>query len=457
MLVYARYYSNTLDCARFTARTKHNTPLSASPPSTPPTKHATTKHATPRERQTLTNLMTTPIPKSKARAAIAGIFFLNGFGFATWVSRIPAVRQALNLTEGALGTALLATAIGALVAFPLAGRGSATRGARTVTIATGLAYCMVLPGPTFAGGFLTLALLLLLFGAANGAMDVAMNALAVEVETFVGKPIMSSLHGMWSVGGLAGAGVGALFAKQNVSPQLHLLVVASILAVAVVIAKRWLPPSQPHASPESVAHFAWPESAMLGLSGIIFCAFLIEGAMADWSAVLLHDSLHATAASAALGYAAFSLAMTSMRFAGDRLIVQWGAVRLLRSTNVVAAFALAAALWIQHVGLTMLAFALIGFGMATVAPLVFGAAARLSRHGAGHGIAAMATVGYGGFLVGPPLIGWVAQASSLRVALSVLAMLALAITALAHHLREPVPEGPYVSRVQTRTNSARTQ
>jgi MFS family permease len=381
------------------------------------------------------------ISKSQARAATAAIFFLNGFGFATWVSRIPAVRQALNLTEGALGTALLAIAVGALVAFPLAGRGSVIRGARAVTIATGLAYCVVLPGPTFAGGFLMLALLLFLFGAANGAMDVAMNALAVEVETFVGKPIMSSFHGMWSIGGLTGAGVGALFAKQDISPQLHLLIVASVLTVALLVARHWLPPSQPHASPESVAHFALPERAMLGLSGIIFCAFLIEGAMADWSAVLLHDSLKTTAASAALGYAAFSLAMTSMRFAGDRLVIQWGAVRLLRCTNVVGALAFAAALWVQHVGLTMLAFALIGFGMATVAPLVFGAAARRARHGAGHGIAAMATAGYGGFLVGPPLVGWLAQASSLRVALGVLAILALAITALAHHLREPVPDG----------------
>jgi MFS family permease len=382
-----------------------------------------------------------PISKSQARAATAAIFFLNGFGFATWVSRIPAVRQALNLTEGALGTALLAIGVGALVAFPFAGRGSVIRGARALTIATGLAYCVVLAGPTFAGDFPTLALLLFLFGAANGAMDVSMNALAVEVETFVGKPIMSSFHGMWSLGGLAGAGVGALFAKQDISPQLHLLVVASILTVAILVARHWLPPSQPHASPESVAHFAWPERAMLGLSGIIFCAFLIEGAMADWSAVLLHDSLKTTAASAALGYAAFSLAMTSMRFAGDRLVIQWGAVRLLRCTNVVAALAFAAALWVQHVGLTMLAFALIGFGMATVAPLVFGAAARRARHGAGHGIAAMATVGYSGFLAGPPLVGWLAQASSLRLSLGVLAILALAIAALAHHVREPVAAG----------------
>ena len=219
--------------------------------------------------------MSTPISKFKARAAVSVIFFLNGFGFASWVSRIPAVRQALNLTDGALGTALLATGIGALVAFPLAGRGSVINGASAQTIATGLAYCAVLPGPTFAGGLTTLAFLLFIFGAANGAMDVSMNALAVEVESFVGKPIMSSFHGMWSMGGLAGAGVGALFAKQDISPQLHLLIVASILAIAMLVARRWVPSSQPHASPETVAHFARPERAMLGLGGIIFCAFQI--------------------------------------------------------------------------------------------------------------------------------------------------------------------------------------
>src|SRR6202011_6191812 len=137
----------------------------------------------------------------------------------------------------------LGIGVGALVAFPFAGRVSVIKRARALTIATGLAYCVVLAGPTFAGDFPMLALLLFVFGAANGAMDVSMNALAVEVETFVGKPIMSSFHGMWSVGGLAGAGVGALFARQGISPQLHLLIVAAALALAALAARRWIPPS----------------------------------------------------------------------------------------------------------------------------------------------------------------------------------------------------------------------
>jgi MFS family permease len=370
-----------------------------------------------------------------ARAAIAIVFFVNGFAFATWVSRIPAVRDQLSLTEGQLGTALFGLAAGALVAFPLAGRSTAIKGARAVTLLSGLVYCLALPGPALAGGLALLVLSLFVFGAANGAMDVSMNALAVEVEALVGKPIMSSLHGMWSAGGLAGAVTGSFFAKQAISPQLHLLVASGLLVATLLISKRWLPASRT-SSGQSAPHFARPEAAMIGLGIIIFCSFLIEGAMADWSAVLLRDSLNTSEATAALGYAAFSLAMMSMRFAGDRVITRWNATALLRTTNTVGAMAFGAALWLQNVESMLIALALVGFGTATVAPLVFREAGKRARSGAANGIAAMATVGYGGFLVGPPFVGWIAEASTLRAALSLLVLLAITIALLANHVRE---------------------
>ncbi len=382
--------------------------------------------------------MSMPVPSARAaRAAISAVFFVNGFGFATWVSRIPAVRASLDLSEGELGTALLAIAGGAIIAFPLAGRASVIKGARLITLATSVAYCLALPAPAVAGSFALLALALLLFGIVNGAMDVSMNALAVEVETLAGKPIMSSLHGMWSAGGLTGAAIGGLFARYDVSPPLHLSGVALALMLVVLLAQRWLPQSQAHPSPEAVPHFVLPEAGMMGLGAIVFCGFLIEGAMADWSAVFLHDVLNTSAAVAALGYAVYSLTMMSMRFAGDRVVVRWGPVPLLRYANTAGAVLLAAALWTQHLALTMVTFAVIGVAMATVAPLVFGAAARRSHHGGGHGIAAMATIGYTGFLIGPPLVGWLAEASSLRVALGVLALLSILIATFAYHLREP--------------------
>lgn len=371
--------------------------------------------------------------------ATAVVFFVNGFGFASWVSRIPAVRDALQLSESQLGMALLAMGVGALFSFQLAGRGLGYLSARTLTLATGFLYCYALPHPVMVGSLPVLALTLFLVGAASGAMDVAMNALAVEVEARQGKAIMSGLHGLWSAGGLCGASLGGLMAQHDITPSAHIIGVACALGVALLVARPWLPdlPAKP---PEASPRFALPEPAMLGLGAIVCCAFLIEGAMADWSAVYLKDTLGTTAAKAALGYAAFSFAMMGLRLAGDQIVARWRAASLLRLGNTAAAVMLALAIATQHTALTIVAFVLVGLGVAVVAPLVFGAAARRSRHSAGHGIAAMATLGYGGFLMGPPVIGWLAHLTSLRGALLVLALLAAAIALLSRHLDEPEPQ-----------------
>lgn len=394
-------------------------------------------------RFTLRHAEMPPMNPRAAGAANAVLFFANGFGFATWVSRIPAVRDALALSEGQLGTALFAIAAGALIAFPLAGRAIARYGAKRIAIASGVTYCMMLVVPPLAADFGWLVMALLAFGIANGAMDVAMNATAVEAEKFVAKPIMSSLHGMWSAGGLAGAVAGGAFAKLDVSPRMHLATIAVLLVSAVWIARRCLPPSTPHGVTNATPRLALPERGMLGLGLIIFCSFLIEGAMADWSGVLMRDAMHATEAVAALGFGAFSLAMMTLRFFGDRIVAHWEARTVLRIANSVAALAFAVALWAQHAGFMLVSFAIVGCGTATVAPLVFRAAAHRSRHGPGHGIAAMATVGYTGFLVGPPLVGWIAELTSLPLALLLVPVLALAIATVADALgpqRGPPPD-----------------
>ncbi|GAA0765365.1 MFS transporter [Ideonella azotifigens] len=371
--------------------------------------------------------------------AMAAVFFANGAGFASWVSRIPAVRDSLHLSEGQLSLALLAMGAGALLAFQLAGRGIAHLGARALTLATGFMFFYALPHPVIVGSLPALAFSLFLLGAANGAMDVAMNALAVEVETRQRKPIMSGLHGLWSAGGLCGAALGGAMAHADISPFWHLSGVAVLLALVTLLARRWLPATLPAPMPEG-PRFARPEPGMLGLGAIVFCAFLIEGAMADWSAVYLTGTLGTTAAVGALGYAAFAFAMMAMRLAGDKLLLRWPAPALLRLANALGAAVLTIALAAQQLGLTMVAFVAVALGVATVAPLAFGAAARRSHRGPGHGIAAMATMGYGGFLLGPPMIGWLAHLGGLRLALLVLAALAAVISVLAPQLAEPAPQ-----------------
>jgi MFS family permease len=305
-----------------------------------------------------------------------------------------------------------------------------------VTIVAGIAYCLTIAGPPIAQGLLSLAFALFFFGVTSGAMDVGMNALAVEIEQRSGKPIMSSIHGMWSAGGFAGAIVGSFFARENIGVQMHLFSIAGALLVTMIIARRWLPPSTVVAA-EPASHFVRPQAAMLGLGVIVFCSFLIEGAMADWSAVLLRDSFDASEATAALGYAAFSLAMMVMRFIGDRVVTPTNATSFVRTMNLIAAAAFAFALWSQLTPALLIALILMGIAVATLAPLVFRAAGNRASSNAGSAIAAMATLGYGGFLVGPPVVGWFAQVSSLSIALVIVVLLAVTIAGMAGHLAEP--------------------
>ena len=377
-----------------------------------------------------------PVPSSPgtARLAISLVFLVNGAVLATWVSRIPVIKGALALSDGQLGLALLGMAIGALIAFPITGFLTSRFGSRNVTLVTGVLYCMILPLLTLAVSLPMLALTLLAFGAFNGSMDVAMNAHGVEVEERAGRRILSSLHGMWSLGGLIGAGLGVLAAHQGLSPGTHLTVMGALLAVILVLVAPRLLASRPtRRSGDPV--FSLPTPALLGFGLIAVCAFLSEGAMADWSAVYLRDTLQTSAAFAAVGYAAFSLTMTAGRFTGDALVTRLGPVRTVRYGGLLAGLGLGTALLLGSPVFTLVGFACVGLGLAAIAPLVFSAAARTPGVSSGTAIAAVATMGYAGFLAGPPLIGVIAEGVTMRVALSSVAVLGLVIALLSSNVR----------------------
>ncbi|KQV84561.1 hypothetical protein ASC87_29890 [Rhizobacter sp. Root1221] len=373
---------------------------------------------------------------SAAHWAVAAVFFCNGAGFASWVSRIPAVRDGVGLNEGELGTALFALAAGAIVAFRLSARGADILGTRTQLLLAAALYSFALPQPALVGSHLALALTLFVFGAANGAVDITMNALGVEVERRAGRPVMSSLHGMWSAGGLAGAVLGSLAAHQGLSPAVHLTAVAVVLAVVLAVVRPLLPDVvQRDAAPAPVSK-GRPDASMMALGAMALCAFLAEGAMADWSAVLLRDTLDTSEAVAAWGYAAFAVAMTTMRFVGDRATQRFSAVSVLRVGNAVGAVALAVALATRSLPVTLVAFGVAGLSLALVAPVVFATAGRRSRTTPGHGIATVASVGYAGFLLGPPVIGWVASFAGLSVSFGLLVVLLAALAVMAGQLKE---------------------
>jgi predicted MFS family arabinose efflux permease len=393
---------------------------------------------------------------TRARWGVGLVFFVNGAAFASWVSRIPALRAGLALSDGALGSVLFAMSCGVLLSFPLAGRGAQLLGARQLALLAGVVLLLMLPMPFLIGIVPSLVLVMLEMGAALGTMQVAMNVLAVDVQARVPRPIMSSLHGAWSAGGLVGAGLGSVAAHAGLTPLTHLAsvaaVLAGVLALALVLLVRAHLPARSGGAPAALRpsmsfrrKAARVDRVLLGLGVICFCAFLTEGALADWSAVWLHDKARASESMAALGYAVFAGAMTTMRMVGDRVLEIFGSVRVLRLFTALGASALAGALLLARVDTAMVAFVLLGLGMATVVPTAFAAAGRRADALAGgaadeapaaRAVALLSGFGYSGLLLGPPLIGWLAQASSLTWALSLLVLLVASIVCLVPLLDE---------------------
>lgn len=375
------------------------------------------------------------LPKA-ARRAVATLFFVNGVLFATWVSRIPAVQSERALGHGALGLALLAIALGAVIAMPLAGLLTARFGSDKVSKITALMYCAALPGPALAPNRTLFVLALFFFGASHGGLDVAMNAQAVSVEKRYRQPIMSSFHALFSTGGLVGAVGGGLLAALGLTPLAHLSLVAVLSGAGMLLVFPHLLDAGERESAASTAErrtrtSCWPTRGLVALGALGLCVMMGEGAMADWTAVYLRNDLRTTESLAAAGYAAFSIAMAGGRFLGDRLSTRFGPVYLVRISGAVAAAGLSVALVFEQTAAALVGFACVGAGFATVVPMVFSAAGRTVGFASGVALASVTTMGYLGFLAGPPFIGFAAELFGLRGALWIIVATSLLAAALA--------------------------
>lgn len=356
------------------------------------------------------------------RLAVLVAFFINGALLATWVSRIPAIQIKLNLSEGELGIVLLGIGVGVLVALSLAGGIIGRFGSRLVTAAGAIAMCVFLPLLALAPNAITLWAALFLFGMAISTMDVAMNDQAVMVEQRSNKPLMSSFHASWSIGTLTGALLGAGIAWLSLGSLPHFILSAILFFILMALIIRFLLPTEGRKE-EDKSIFRLPPRVVWPLGAIAFCAAIGEGAMADWSGVYLSQTIHTTAAFAALGFAAFSLTMTIGRLLGDWLATRFNPTLIVRFGGLLAFVGIMAAIITTEPVVVLLGFAAVGLGLANVVPLSFSAAGKLSNLPAGVGIAGVAAIGYAGFLAGPPLIGLIAEATSLRFSLLAVATL----------------------------------
>lgn len=371
-----------------------------------------------------------------ARLAIRLVFLANGAVLAGWAPLVPLAKARLGLDEGQLGLVLLALGAGAILAMPLAGPLIARHGSRAVSIAAGLAFAALLPllGAPLPGAPL-LAVALFAFGAANGLMDVAMNAQAVAVEAKGTRPIMSSIHGIFSIGGLLGAVSVSLLLRAGLPPAAAALALgAAAMALLAAQARALLPRAEDR--PGDGHGFALPRGPVLAFGLLCFIMLLAEGSMIDWSAVYLAQQRGMEVSLAGLGFGAFSVAMAAARLSGDALNARLGPVRLLRGGALLAALGLAVAVLLPQAWAALLGFVLVGLGIGNAVPLLFSAAGRLPGVAPGTAIAAVATLGYAGLLAGPALIGFAARLTSLPVALAGVALLVLAVAAWAGIARE---------------------
>lgn len=374
------------------------------------------------------------IPAAARRAVIA-VFFLNGFALANWFVRIPAVQRDLSLSEAMLGLALLGAAVGALASMPIVGALVSRFGSRRVVGATALMLSFSVVLPALAPDLLLLILAVTAVGAANGALDVSMNAQAVAVEKRYGRPIMASFHAAFSFGGLAGAVTGGLAASAGIWILPHFSAVALVCAIAAIVVYRLLLPSGADAAEAGAPAFARPTRALLGLGVISFCVLLGEGAMSDWSAVYLSGPLQTGPGFAAAGYAAFSLAMAFGRLFGDRIIERFGPVQIVRLCAAVAATGLGVALAAGQQYVALIGFASAGIGFSIIFPVALSAAGRTKGMAPGPALAAVATAGYTGFLVGPPAIGFAAEVVGLGSALYLVVILSAVIVVLSRAVK----------------------
>lgn len=369
------------------------------------------------------------------RIAVSAFFFVAGLTFSTWASRIPDFKTSLRLSDAALGTILFALPVGLLTSLPISGWLVAKFSSKRLGQVSAVLYSLSLLLLAASPSVLYLVIALFLFGLFSNMLNIAMNTQAVNVEGIYGRSIMASFHGLWSVGGFVGALAGTFFIASNVSPLIHFMIICAVSALLIfTFGKNML--AQDSGSSESTPMFVKPPRALLLLGVIAFCCLLAEGAMADWSGVYFQRVVEAPASLITIGYLAFTFTMATGRFIGDWLVMKFGVIRMLQLSGTMIATGLLVSVLFPYLWPATMGFLLVGFGVSSVVPIVYGLAGKSKVMSTSVALAAVSTIGFLGFLLGPPVIGFIAELSGLRISFTLIAILGLGTTLLAAKVKE---------------------
>ncbi|MBQ7498914.1 MAG: MFS transporter [Selenomonas sp.] len=368
--------------------------------------------------------------------ATRAVFFIGGFGAASWAPLVPLLRERLAIGEDILGLLLLCIGIGSLLTMPLSGAAAVRLGCRKVLTFASLAFAVLLFLLSQVSEILVAVPVLLLFGAIMGCIDVVVNIQAVIVEKASGRRLMSGMHGLWSVGGFAGAGLfGVWVGGLGLSPTASTLIAAGIMTGTILFFARFLLPYGGEAGGRMLA----VPRGIVTFVGIIACiAFLVEGAIMDWSGVFLTAVRGFDMSLAGTGFTVFSAAMLTMRLIGDRLVQEMGQKRVILGGSLLALAGFLAVIFAPEAWLLYAGFFAIGVGSANIVPVFFSLLGRQKDMPIGLAVPAVSTLGYLGILMGPAAIGALAHAASLYAAFGLLAGLAAVQFVIAWHVYRKV-------------------
>ncbi|HEV3324662.1 MAG TPA: MFS transporter [Puia sp.] len=365
----------------------------------------------------------------RTRIMVAIFFFVSGFGFSTWASRIPTIQQQLHLNEAQLGAVLFALPIGLMGTLPVTGVLLSRFDSRRIMIIGAVFFNVMLCVIGFATQTWQLVIALVCFGSSRNLLNISVNAQSIGVQSLFDRSIIARFHGIWSLAGFGGAALGSLMVSFSISPAWHFLAVGLLLTIFCLYAYPGSLPQRP-AARERRPWFALPDKTLAKYGLISFASMACEGTMFDWSGIYFRKAVHASRDIATLGFVAYMIAMTLGRLTGDRLANRFGIRTMLTYSGGLIGLGLLIAVALPYPLTAGFGFILTGFGVSCVIPMVFSMAGRSAGMTSGSAIAAVSTVGYLGFLIVPPLVGSVAQFAGLRSAYAMMAVFGILITCL---------------------------
>ncbi len=360
--------------------------------------------------------------KDKESRTVGLFFSINSVFFGSWITRLPDIQDRIGIGEGELGLALLGVPLGSVSVMPFISYFIQKYGAGRVTIFISSIFCIISILPVFAPSYLGLFVILTMVGVVTGSMDIAMNAAAAIVEEQKGRPIMSTCHGLWSLGGMVGAASTSILAGLSIPGKFQMPVLAVLLIILIAILTTTMMKVK-ETSVEKSRIFVLPRGILIGLALIAFCVMLGESAIMDWSTIYLRKTLNTEVLLAGMGFAGFSFTMALGRFYGDVLIARWGSRKIVLFGLLIAITGVFSALVIQNSIVAIFGFTLAGFGFSGLVPAVYISSAKVEGISAGEGLASVASLGYFGLFVGPPTIGMIAEEYGLNIGLGVVIIL----------------------------------